>query len=223
MEAVFSYAGRTGAPLAQPLPVRVGGFGGADGLAAWLRAEGIAAVVDATHPFAAGISANAVDACAVAGVPLIALERAPWRPGAGDRWTGVADLGAAVAALAGPGERVFLALGRQHVGAFAAQPQHRYLLRLVDPPGGALPLAGAEVVVARGPFDLAGDLELMRRHAVTRLVARNSGGAGARAKLDAARILGLPVVMIERPVLPARRVAADVAAVVAWLHAVLGV
>jgi precorrin-6A/cobalt-precorrin-6A reductase len=216
LAGVYSYAGRTDAPMGQPIHMRVGGFGGVAGLRAYMAAEGITHVIDATHPFAAEMSTNAVAACTASAVPLIALERAPWVAGEGDRWTWVPDMAAAVAALAGPPRRVFLAIGRQHVDAFAAQPQHHYLLRLVDPPTGAVPFQ-AKVIVARGPFDVAGDTALMREHKTEIVVAKNAGGKGAVAKIAAARALGLPVVMIERPSLPQRRVARTVAEVMAWL------
>lgn len=217
LAGVYSYAGRTGAPMGQPIHMRVGGFGGVEGLCAYLAAEGITHVIDATHPFAAQMSRNAVLACAATGTPLIALERAPWTPGEGDHWTQVPDIPGAVAALAGPPRRVFLAIGRQHIDAFAARPQHHYLLRLVDEPDGPLPFP-AEVVVARGPFDVAGDTALMQSHGTELIVAKNAGGKGAVAKIAAARALGLPVVMIDRPVMPPRRVAHGVAAVMAWLN-----
>lgn len=217
LAGVYSYAGRTEAPMGQPIHMRVGGFGGVEGLGAYLAAEGISHVIDGTHPFAAQMSTNAVVACAASGIPLVALERAPWVAGDGDRWTHVADIPAAVAALAGPAKRVFLAIGRQHVDAFVAQPQHHYLLRLVDAPSGALPLPSAEVVIARGPFDVAGDTALMRAHGTEVIVAKNAGGKGAVAKIAAARNLGLPVVMIDRPVIPPRPVARSVAAVMDWL------
>lgn len=216
--ALFSYAGRTAAPVAQPLPMRLGGFGGAEGLAQFLRSEGISHVVDATHPFAAQISRNAAVACAETATPLLAFERAAWAAGAGDRWTMVADTGAAVSALPKATARVFLAIGKQTLASFAAKPQHHYLLRLVDAPEGALPLPDAAVVIDRGPFTVEGDLALLRDHGISHIVAKNSGGAGAEAKLIAARALGLPVILIDRPALPARDVARDVAAVMDWLR-----
>ena len=218
LAAVYSYAGRTEAPMGQPVHMRVGGFGGVEGLQAYLKTEGITHVIDATHPFAAQMSTNAVAACEAEGVPLIALERAPWVAGEGDRWTHVPDLPAAVAALAVPPQHVFLAIGRQHIDAFAAQPQHRYLLRLVDAPTGPLPFP-AEVVVARGPFDVASDTALMQEHGTEVVVAKNAGGKGAVAKIAAARALGLPVVMIDRPAIPPRAVVHSVAGVMAWLGA----
>jgi precorrin-6A/cobalt-precorrin-6A reductase len=216
-DAVFSYAGRTAAPVAQPLPMRIGGFGGVEGLAAFLRAERIGAVIDATHPFAAQMSRHAIEACAATGVPLAALERECWQAGPGDRWTHVPDITGAVAALPEAPSRVFLAIGRQNLEAFAARPDHMYLLRLVDPPA-TLPLPHAAVVIDRGPFDLAGDTALLRDHAITHVVAKNAGGAGAEAKLGAARALGLPVIMIDRPETPARRLCRSVAEALAWLH-----
>lgn len=217
VDAVYSYAGRTEAPVTQPLRVRVGGFGGVAGLRAYLKAEGITRVIDATHPFAAQMSRNAVEACAEAGIPLIALEREPWQAGAGDRWTHVPDLAGAVAALGETPRRVFLAIGRQNLDAFAGAPQHHYLLRLVDPPTEALPLPRAEAVIARGPFTVAGDRALLRDRRIEVIVAKNAGGAGAEAKLVAARELGVPVVLIDRPKLPERRVARTVGEVMGWL------
>lgn len=215
-DAVYSYAGRTGAPASQPLPTRVGGFGGVHGLADYLRAQGISHVVDATHPFAAQISGNAVAACTSTSVPLIALQRPAWTPAKGDRWTCVPDIEAAVAALPNDPATVFLAIGRQSLEPFAGRP-HRYVLRLVDRPD-ASPLPGATVIVDRGPFTVDGDTALMRDHGVTHVVAKNAGGEGARAKLAAARALGLPVIMVDRPTLPPRRLAASVDEVMAWLH-----
>ncbi|WP_426034004.1 cobalt-precorrin-6A reductase [Cypionkella sp. TWP1-2-1b2] len=221
-DAVFSYAGRTDSPVAQPLPTRIGGFGGIDGLVEYLRAERIGAVVDATHPFAAQMSRNAVEACGRVGVPLLGLQRAAWVAAAGDNWVHVGSMEAAVDALPDAQARVFLAIGKQNLGCFAAK-QHHYLLRLVDAPAVA-PLPDCTVVLARGPFEVESDKALLMQHNISHIVAKNAGGAGAEAKLIAARALGIPVVMIERPALPAREVAASVAEVMGWLsHADLGV
>ncbi|WP_204115812.1 cobalt-precorrin-6A reductase [Shimia biformata] len=217
LRAVFSYAGRVAAPKSQPLPVRVGGFGGVDGLRTYLRDHSITHVIDATHPFAAQMSRNAVAACAAEGVPLVALQRSAWKPGAGDDWHAVADIERAVAALAGARKRVFLALGRLNLPAFTTAPQHHYVLRLVDAPDAPLPLPDCTVVVDRGPFSVAGDLALLRDHEIDLVVCKNSGGAGAEAKLVAARQLGLPVVMIDRPKLPGRLELATVADVLGWV------
>lgn len=216
LDAIYSYGGRTRAPADQPLPTRIGGFGGVNGLADYIRAEGITHVVDATHPFAAEMSRNAVGACRATGTPLIALERAPWTQVVGDIWTEVSDVASAVAALPETGARVFLAIGRQHIAPFAAKPQHAYTLRFVDPPEGTLPFE-AEIIVSRGPFTLQDELQMMHARRVELIVARNSGGDGARAKIDAARSLGLPVIMIARPPLPDRLRVESVAEVIQWL------
>jgi precorrin-6A/cobalt-precorrin-6A reductase len=215
-DAIYSYGGRTRAPVGQPLPTRIGGFGGVDGLADYIRQEAITHVVDATHPFAAEMSRNAVAACATTGTPLIALERAPWSKATGDNWIEVADIASAVAALPEKGTRVFLAIGRQQIAPFGTRPQHTYTLRFVDPPEGALPFA-ADVIVSRGPFTLQSELEMLRSRGMAWIVARNSGGDGARAKIDAARALGLPVIMIARPQLPERLRVESVAEVMEWL------
>ena len=217
IDAVLSLAGRVERPLRQPLPQRVGGFGGVEGLRAYLRAEGITRLIDATHPFAARISYNAVAACAAENVTYLALTRAPWQAQAGDNWRHVPDIAGAVAALAGPARRVMLAIGRQNMPAFAAQPQHFYLLRLVDPPETPLHLPQTHVIVDRGPFTSENDRTLMENHRIDLIVSKNAGGTGASAKLTAARHLGLPVVMIDRPALPARAEVHDVAAAMAWL------
>ncbi len=214
--ATYSYAGRVDNPRTQPIPTRVGGFGGAEGLARCIREHNVSHIVDATHPFAAQMSRNAIAASAVTGTPLVALARPAWEPASEDRWHRVPNISAAVAALAGEPKRVFLAIGRMHLEDFAAQPQHNYLLRLVDEPG-ALPFPYCEVVVSRGPFSVVGDTELLQRHQTELIVSKNAGGEGARAKLDAARALGLPVLMIDRPVLPPRRECSDVEQVLDWL------
>ena len=216
IDAVYSYGGRTRAPADQPLPTRIGGFGGVSGLADTIRREGITHVIDATHPFAAEMSRNAVDACADTCTPLIALERAPWTRVPGDNWIEVSNVNAAADALPEAPTRVFLAIGRQHIAPFATRPQHAYTLRFVDPPEAPLPFA-AEVIVSRGPFTLDGELEMMRTQDIAWIVARNSGGDGARAKIDAARMLGLPVIMISRPKLPERLRVESVADVMQWL------
>lgn len=216
IDAVYSYGGRTRTPSDQPLPTRIGGFGGVSGLADYIRGEGITHVIDATHPFAAEMSRHAVEACAETKTPLIALERAPWTKVPGDNWIEVADVSAAAAALPEAPAKVFLAIGRQHIAPFATKPQHAYTLRFVDPPEAALPFP-ADVIVSRGPFTLDGELEMVRARGIAWIVARNSGGDGARAKIDAARVLRLPVIMIARPRLPERMRVESVAEIMQWL------
>lgn len=215
--AVFSYAGRTNTPSAQPLPTRIGGFGGVEGLTAYLRREGITHVVDATHPFAANMSGNAFAACRSIGLPLTRLERPAWHPEEGDNWRMFQNIEAIPDALPDAPTGVFLAIGKQQIGVFAAKPQHRYVLRFVDPPVNPLPLPNASVVIARGPFSVAEDTALMQDRGISVVVAKNGGGRGARAKLDAARNLGLPVLMADRPLLPGDEIARNTSEVMRWL------
>ncbi|MCK1636803.1 cobalt-precorrin-6A reductase [Bradyrhizobium sp. 157] len=217
LDAIYSYAGRTRAPSAQSLPTRIGGFGGASGLAEFIIREGITHLVDATHPFAAEMSRNAVAACMATRTALIALEREPWAKVPGDNWIEVADITSAVAALPENPARVLLSIGRQHIEAFSTKPQHVYTLRFVDPPDGSLPFPDTDVIVSRGPFKLACEMEMMRSRRIEWIVARNSGGTGARAKIDAAREFGLPVVMLTRPDLPDRLRVGSVTEVIQWL------
>jgi len=212
--AVESLAGRVAAPRRSPGTVRVGGFGGADGLARWLEEHRIRTVVDATHPFAARISTKAAQACAATGVALVRLERPPWRAGEGDRWQSVPDLTAAARAVGARG-RVFLALGRQELAPFASL-EAWCLIRAVTPPAPPLPRL-REVVLARGPFGLDEELHLLETHAIEVMVTRNSGGEGAAAKLAAARRRAIDVIMVERPApVPGVHVVPSVDDAVAW-------
>ncbi len=199
---IVSLAGRTENPAAQPVPVRSGGFGGVDGLKAYLETTGIAAVVDATHPYAAAMSAHAAQACRALGVPLLALRRPPWTPQPGDQWQEVDDVAAAVEALGATPRRAFLALGRNEVRAFEAAPQHAYVVRSVDPILPPLDVPHAEYLVARGPFTQEGDRTLLSAHGTEVIVAKNSGGAATYGKMAAARDLGLLVILLRRPQLP---------------------
>lgn len=214
-------AGRTATPRTQPVPVRVGGFGGADGLAAYLRASGTGALIDATHPYAANISRNAVVAAAAAGVPLLALRRPPWQRLAGDRWHEVGTVCDAVGALGTRPRRVFLALGRREISAFEAAPQHFYLVRSVDLVEPPLGVPAARYLLDRGPFDNAGERRLLAEHAIETIVARNSGGAAAYGKIAAARAAGIEVIMLRRPDLPDAPAVASVDDAAGWLGHVL--
>jgi precorrin-6A/cobalt-precorrin-6A reductase len=202
LSVVLSLAGRTAAPKAEPVPTRVGGFGGADGLARYLGAEGVDRLIDATHPFAAIISANAARAAAQVGVPLLAIRRPAWRRNAGDLWNEVDTMDQAVAALGPEPRRVFLTIGRQEAGAFAAAPQHRYLARTVEPLGDLLPVPHLTALEARGPFDAGSEIALMRAYGIEIVVSKNSGGAATYGKIAAARDLAIPVVMVRRPGMP---------------------
>ena len=206
---VLSLAGRTRSPVAPPIPWRVGGFGGAAGLAAYLRAEGMDALIDATHPFASRIKASA----ASCGVARIAVLRPPWVAVPGDRWTHVAGMAEAAAALGDVPRRVLLTVGQGELGAFG--PPHRYVVRSVDPPADAP--GGATVVTARGPFTVAGDRALMQEHGTQVLVTKNSGGAAVAGKLEAARLLGVRVVMVDRPPPPVGPTVPDAEGALRWL------
>ena len=214
---IYSLAGRTTNPVLPPVAHRTGGFGGVQGLADWLRAENIDAVIDATHPFAARISANAAVAARQLGLPLLFLQRPPWRQEAGDHWTRVGDMAQAAAALGEPPARVFLGIGRQEVAAFKAAPQHFYLVRAIEPPDTDSLPPRSEVVLQRGPFELAAECELLVAHGIDCVVSKNAGGGAAYAKIAAARQLGLRVVMVERAPLPDGGTVVSVDEAMRWL------
>jgi precorrin-6A/cobalt-precorrin-6A reductase len=213
---VLSLAGRTAAPAEQPVPVRIGGFGGSEGLVAYLAAQRVGLLIDATHPYAATMSANAAEAAGRAKVRLLALRRPPWTAMAGDRWIEVDTIREAVDALGPAPRRAFLAVGRD-IDAFAAAPHHDYLIRSVDPINPPLGVPHATYVSARGPFSEADDRELLTRHKTDVVVAKNSGGDATYGKIAAARSLGIDVVMVRRPVLPAVTAVETVQGAVAWL------
>ncbi|MFD1746251.1 cobalt-precorrin-6A reductase [Rhizobium helianthi] len=198
----LSLAGRTMAPVRQPVPTRVGGFGGVHGLAQYLQEQDIDLLIDATHPYAARISTNAVEAAALVGRPLVALRRPGWQQQKGDRWLEVESVEAAVQAPGDEARTLFLALGRQELLPFEQAPQHRYVVRSVDPVEPPLALPEVEYITARGPFNEADELSLLTGKGIDMLVCKNSGGAASYGKIAAARTLGLPVVLIQRPPLP---------------------
>ncbi|GHB82743.1 precorrin-6A reductase [Streptomyces cirratus] len=212
-----SLAGRVGAPVLPPGGTRIGGFGGPDGLAAWITAHGVTHLVDATHPFAERMSFNAARAAAVSGVPLLALRRPGWTAGPGDDWRSTDSLAGAAALLPGLGARVFLTTGRLGLHHFAHLTEPWFLVRSVDAPGPPAP-PRLEVLLARGPFTLDDERELLARHRIDVLVTKDSGGAATAPKLTAAREAGIPVVVVRRPPVP-KGVAETgaVAAVLRWL------
>jgi len=221
LSVVTSLAGRTRVPADLAGAVRVGGFGGADGLAGWLRRERIDMLVDATHPYAGTISANAAEACRIAGVPRLMLERPPWARRPGDRWVPADGVEHAVTRLP-EGARVFLTIGRQELAPFAARPDCHYSIRLIEPASDALPLPGADLIFARGPFDLDGERALLRDRRIDCVVAKNSGGTATYPKIQAAREAGLPVVMIDRPPLPHGARVGDVLSALGWIGRTMG-
>jgi precorrin-6A/cobalt-precorrin-6A reductase len=219
IRAVISLAGHTVDPRPLNLPVRTGGFGGIAGLRRYLNEEGIVAVVDATHPFAAVMPFHAEAACKAESVPLLAIRRKPWVPRPGDRWQSVLSIADAVAALGDAPRRVFLTIGRLELPAFADAPRHHYLVRVIEPIGDRLPLHDVKVIQQRGPFDADDETDLMRREGVEILVSKNSGGDATAGKLVAARRLGLPVIMVERPVKPDVETVEHIDQVLPWLVA----
>ena len=217
LAVISSLAGRTTRPRLPDGIVPTGGFGGAAGLAAYLRQEHVDVVVDATHPFATRITAAAVTACQEQAVPLLALRRPPWQPQAGDEWHEVDSLASAAAGLSHRGQRVFLAVGRHEVAPFAPLAGCWFLVRAIEPPVEPLPRAH-ELVLARGPFTLNAELALLREHQIDVVVSKNSGGTATYAKIAAARHLRLPVVMVRRPPLAGSPTVATVAAAAAWVR-----
>jgi precorrin-6A/cobalt-precorrin-6A reductase len=217
LDVRLSLAGRTSAPVPHPVPVRIGGFGGAEGLADYLKAERIDRLIDATHPYAAVMSANAARAAEISGIALLALRRPPWQPVAGDRWHEVADTRSAVQALGAAPRHVFLALGRNEIAPFVAAPQHVYLVRSVDAVEPPLAVPHASYIRARGPFREADDRALLVAHRIDTVVSKNSGGPAAYGKIAAARTLGIDVILLRRPVLPQVESVETVADAVAWL------
>lgn len=208
-------------PRLPPGEVRIGGFGGAEGLAAWLREHRVDVLVDATHPFAATISLHAARAAATAQVPLLALRRPGWTPVAGDDWHDVGSLAEAAALLPALGRRVFLTTGRLGLAAFAALDDLWFLVRSVDAAEPPHP-ARMEVLLDRGPFTLDGERELLRGHRIDVVVTKDSGGAATAPKLTAAREAGLPVVMVRRPPVPEGvPVAADPETAATWIGELL--
>ena len=222
LTVISALAGRTRAPLLPAGEVRIGGFGGAEGLAAYLRDERIGLLVDATHPFATQISAQACAAAAQAGTRRLALVRPPWRREPSDRWIEVDTVDDAAAAIPDGADRVFLTVGVRSLSPFAGRRECWFLVRLVDEPAEAIPLARHRLICARGPFTEADERALLEEHRIDCLVTRASGGEATVAKLAAARALGLPVVMVRRPPPPPGAQAASVDDALAWIAERLG-
>lgn len=205
--AVYSYAGATLTRRTPALPTRVGGFGGVQGLQHYLQEQRITHVIDATHPFAAQMSRHAMEACAALGIPLLSMERPAWVAQPEDQWVQVPDMAAAAQRLDACFQNVFLAIGRKQLAVFADQAAaHHFVLRVVDQTDEVLPLppSSYQLIVARGPFALDDEIALLRHHAVDCIVSKNAGGNDTYAKIEAARALHIPVIMVDRPQLPAR-------------------
>jgi precorrin-6A/cobalt-precorrin-6A reductase len=217
LHPVLSLAGRTREPQAQPIATRVGGFGGIDGLCAYLRAERIERVVDATHPFAAQMPRHAAAACARLGIPLLIVARAPWRRQPGDDWMEVADLDEAVRTLGQIPRRIFLTIGRLGLPVFARAPQHFYLVRTIDPPEDLAALPNHRLIFARGPFAVEDEEALMREAAIQVLVTKNSGSPATYAKMIAARRLAIPAIVITPPSPPEVPIVHDIESALGFL------
>ena len=215
---ILSLAGRTGNPKPAPIPSRTGGFGGTAGLREYFTNNAIDAVIDATHPFAEQISANAVKACAAARIPLLVFTRPPWRREPGDDWIEVDGIEEAVDALGTERRTVLLTQGRLQLAAFAGR-RHRYVVRAIDRPADVDALPGAKLILARGPFALADEERLMREERIELLVTKNSGGAATYPKIEAARRVGVTVVVVRRPAGPNAETATDLPAALAWIEA----
>ena len=215
---ITSLAGRTVAPRLPEGELRVGGFGGGAGLAAYIAQEKIDAVIDATHPYAAAISRHAVEAAKTAGRPLLRLERPAWTPQLGDHWIEVDNFPAAAEAAPRLGSRVFLTIGTKEIAAFAGMEGLWFLVRLVERPDRPLPLLDHEILLGRGPFAEAEEFELMRRHRIDLVIAKNSGGEATYAKIAAARRLGIPVMLLRRPSLPPAGTATSIEQAIAWVE-----
>jgi precorrin-6A/cobalt-precorrin-6A reductase len=200
IEVISSLAGRTQNPISPDGAVRIGGFGGATGLADYLRNRPIHLLIDATHPFAAQITHNASIAAAAVGIPFLMLNRPAWEKTVGDRWIEVPDNATAATVL--PAQRIFLTIGRQELSAFAHCSDHWFLMRMIDPPAPDTDVPNGEILLQRGNFYLEDERELLQKYSIGAIVSKNSGGDATYAKIIAAREMNIPVVVVQRPVMP---------------------
>ena len=217
VEVISSLAGRTIAPKSLVGAVRIGGFGGEAGLVEYLQAEQIDLLIDATHPFAANISWNAAGAARQVGIPWLMLIRPGWERLPGDDWIEVGSVEAAVVAIPASAGRIFLTIGRQQVALFAGLTGKWCLIRSIDLPDSSILLPPGEVLLDRGPFSLDQELQLLRDYRIDAIVSKNSGGDATYAKIIAARELGIPVVMVQRSIVPEGDVVTSVSGAIEWL------
>lgn len=215
IEVISSLAGRTQNPINPGGTVRVGGFGGAAGLADYLRDRQIHCLIDATHPFAAQITWNAATAAAAVGIPFLMLIRPAWEKTTGDRWIEVENN--AIAATVLPAQRIFLTIGRQELSAFAHRSDRWFLMRMIDPPAPDATLPNGKILLERGPFELVNERSLLQSHNIGAIVSKNSGGDATYAKIIAAREMKIPVVMVQRPTMPAGERVTEVEAALSWI------
>ncbi|XHX77444.1 MAG: cobalt-precorrin-6A reductase [Stenomitos frigidus ULC029] len=221
VEITTALAGRTQQPSAIAGTVRTGGFGGSDGLLAYLNQQRMSLLIDATHPFAAQMSWNAVTAAVEAHVPHLMLVRPEWEKVAGDRWLDVESVEAAAQAIPLKARRIFLTIGRQQLAPFVPLTKHWFLMRSIDPPADVV-LPNGKLLLDRGPFTLENEVALLKQHRIEAIVSKNSGGDATYAKIVAARELELPIVMVQRPVMPSGERVSDVASAVEWVKRIAG-
>ena len=221
VEVITSLAGRTRQPLVTSANTRIGGFGGVAGLTDYLREQQIDGLIDATHPFAAQISFHAAAAATEVGIPRLLLMRPAWERAEGDRWIEVDGHGAAVTNLPGLAERIFLTIGRQELAVFAALKDLWFLMRMIDPPGPDAIVPPGKLLLERGPFSLENERSILQQYDIGAIVSKNSGGDATYAKIIAARELGIPVVMIQRPLIPPGDSVTAIESALAWLKKTL--
>jgi precorrin-6A/cobalt-precorrin-6A reductase len=218
IEVIVSLAGRTRQPAKINVETRIGGFGGASGLVNYLQDNAIALLIDATHPYAAQISLNAVEAAKISGIPHLMLVRPEWQRIKGDRWMEVDDLQAAMNLLPGLAKRVFLTIGRQELSVFADLEDIWFLMRMIDSPTSNTPIPKGKLLLKREHFTLTQERELLKQYQIQALISKNSGGKATYAKIIAARELKLPVVMVKRPTIPESDLVTDVKGALKWLE-----
>lgn len=217
IEIISSLAGRTRQPAAIVTQTRIGGFGGTEGLVAYLQDKAIALLIDATHPYAAQISFNGATAAKICGIPHLMLIRPEWKPRKGDRWIEVENIQSAAVIVESLAQRVFLTIGRQELSAFAHLENIWFLMRMIDSPTSNTPIPKGQLLLERGPFSLADERELLKQYQIEAMVSKNSGGEATYAKIIAARQLSLPVVMVKRPIVPESDRVSDIESALKWL------
>jgi precorrin-6A/cobalt-precorrin-6A reductase len=217
LDVITSLAGRTSTPKKLLGAVRSGGFGGEAGLVEYLQAAQVDLLIDATHPFAAQISWHAAGAGRTVGIPWLMLIRPGWERLPQDNWIEVESIAAAVTAIPASAERIFLTIGRQQIAPFASLTDRWCLMRSIDPPDSGILLPPGELLFDRGPFSLEQELKLLQDYRIDTIISKNSGGDATYAKIIASRKLGLPVVMVQRPVVPEGKIVTDVAGAIEWL------
>jgi precorrin-6A/cobalt-precorrin-6A reductase len=217
LEVITSLAGRTRAPIIRSTNTRIGGFGGISGLIEYIQQEQIDLIIDATHPFAEQISANALAAATTVGIPMVKLLRPAWDKIEGDRWIEVENNETAAKILPDLAQRVFLTIGRQELSTYAGIPNIWFLMRAIDPPDENTPIPAGKLLTQRGPFSLEEERALLEEYRIEAIVSKNSGGSATYAKIVAARAMGIPIVMVQRPFVPRDSFVVNVELALGWL------